>query len=145
MNTSIELFLDAVPVEVENITFPASKRWKDKDGNPIMWEMRMITQDEFEAIRKEAMKEYRLKYGNGKVDVGVIGNIITEKCAVASTVVPDLNNAQLQDKMGVYSAEDLLKKMLCVPGEYQAYIEKAYNLANNIEEYEKAVVEAKND
>lgn len=101
--------------ENKSVFFPASKRIKDEEGNPVMWELRVLGYDEIKAITKRNTKNVP-----NKVTGAAEKRTNTEEAAMEMTlksiVFPDLNDADLQDSWGVVGAEALLKAML-TPGE----------------------------
>ena len=68
--------------------------------------------------------------------------VFVYKMAVAATVYPDLNNAELQDSYGVKTPEQLLKKML-YPQEFDRYAQAILDMAG-VESLEDLRKEAKN-
>ena len=106
---SLEAFLN--PVKVENKKVIVSNRFKDKDGKPVPFEIRPITQEENKMLIKKYTK--RDKKGQEYFDRA---EYISELTASA-VVFPDLTNAELQKAYGVLGASALLQKMLYV-GEY---------------------------
>ena len=71
-------------------------------------------------------------------------SLYIQKMIVASVVMPDLYDAELQDSYGVKTPEDLLFAMVDDPGEYNelaAYVQKfqGFNVS-----FDEKVDEAKN-
>ena len=62
---------------------------------------------------------------------------------MACTVVPDLNNKELQDSYKVMGADALLKTML-TPGEYADYVQKVQEVCGFDTSLQDEVDEAKN-
>lgn len=102
-----------------------SERFKDKEGKPIPWKIRGMSEEENEEIRKSSTKMDKVK-GGVKVP-----NLNTEqylaKMAVASVVYPNLKDAELLKSYGVLAADQLLRKML-LAGEYATLIEKVQEI-----------------
>lgn len=63
---------------------------------------------------------------------------------VASTVVPDLYNKELQDSYGVKKPEDLVYEMVDDPGEYQDLCTWVQNFQGFSDSLDEKVDEAKN-
>lgn len=126
--------------ETENVKFVASKNFGD--GN-VEWEIRAIDTDENEAIRKACTKRMPVSGKPGVFTPELDIDLYTGKVAVASTVFPNLNNAELQDTYGVRGAEAVLKKML-TPGEYRRYCDKVAEVNGFLDEFSETVEEAKN-
>lgn len=102
-----------------------SERFKDKEGKPIPWVVRSLTEAENEEYRKAATK--KIKGKNGSYQSETDPNIYMAKVAVASVVFPDLKNEELQRSYSVMGAESLLQKML-FPGEYAKLLQKVQEL-----------------
>lgn len=107
-------YRDAVE-ENKSVFFPASKRIKDEEGNPVMWELRVLGYDEIKAITKRNTKNVPNKV-TGAAEKRTNTEEAAMEMTLASIVFPDLNDADLQDSWGVVGAEALLKAML-TPGE----------------------------
>lgn len=107
-------YRDAVE-ENKSVFFPASKRIKDEEDNPVMWELRVLGYDEIKAITKRNTKNVPNKV-TGAAEKRTNTEEAAMEMALASIVFPDLNDADLQDSWGVVGAEALLKAML-TPGE----------------------------
>ena len=107
---------NALPVENRKVT--VSKRFV-KDGKAIPWEIRAITNDEDETLRKTFMRRVPAPGKAGKRGQYVQdfdGNGYMSALCADCVVYPDLNNAALQDSYKVKDAEALLRTML-TPGE----------------------------
>jgi hypothetical protein len=118
-----------------------SERFKDKDGKPVPWKIRSMTQAESEECRKAATR-----YGKGKGGVRlpeVDADEYMAKLAVASVVFPNLRDAELQKSYGVLGAENLLRRML-LPGEYATLLEKVQEMNGFDKSLDDLVEEAKN-
>lgn len=107
-------YRDAVE-ENKSVFFPASKRIKDEEGNPVMWELRVLGYDEIKAITKRNTKNVPNKV-TGAAEKRTNAEEAAMEMTLKSIVFPDLNDADLQDSWGVVGAEALLKAMLN-PGE----------------------------
>lgn len=127
----------------ENVKYVATKRIKDKDGNAAEWELKAVGSDVDEAIRKECTKKVPIVGKRGQYTQETDTDKYIGKLCVASTVYPNLNNAELQDSYGVKTADDLLKKML-LPGEYTEYKTKVMEVNGYDMSMEDKVEEAKN-
>ena len=137
-------FMKVNKTEKQNEQHPVTKSLCDENGNPLEWEFKHITSKENENIRESCTVEvpvtgkpnlYRQKMNSSKY---------IQKMIVASVVVPDLYDAELQDSYGVKTPEDLLMEMVDDPGEYNelaAYVQKfqGFNVS-----FEDKVDEAKN-
>lgn len=121
--------------------FVVSERFKGKDGKPIPWVFRSITEAENEECRKAATK--RVKGKNGAYIPEVDYNDYVAKMVVASVSFPNLKDADLQKSYGVLGAETLLRKML-LPGEYAAVMKKVQEINGFEQDINELVDEVKN-
>lgn len=135
------------------VEYVASKRIGtpklDKKGEPTgeiipePWKLQAVESDLDEAIRKDCTKKVPIVGKRGQYNQETDTDKYIGRLCVASTVYPDLNNAELQDSYGVKSAEALLKKML-KPGEYAEYKAKVMEVNGYDMSMEEMVDEAKN-
>ena len=113
----------------------------DKDCNPILCEVRQLTNDEMKHIKKTCVKQIKDKRGSVTVETD------TDKmmCLMASmfTVYPDLKNAELQNSYGVYGECELLEVMLSA-GELLTFEQKINEINGFDVSFEDKVDEAKN-
>ena len=134
---------NALPVENRRVT--VSKRFV-KDGKPIEWEIRAITNDEDEALRKTFMRRVPAPGKAGKRGQYVQdfdGNSYMSALCAACVVYPDLNDAALQDSYKVKDAEALLRAML-TPGELTDLAAEVQTLCGFDISMAERVEEAKN-
>ncbi len=117
-----------------------SERFKDKEGKPIPWVLRNLTEAENEEHRKAATKRVK---GKGGAQTETDTNDYMAKLAVASVVFPDLKNAELQKSYGVMGGEDLLRRML-LPGEYARLLQKIQEINGFDQAMEDLIEEVKN-
>lgn len=137
-------FMKANKVVKENEMHPVTRSLCDENGSPLEWEFKHISSKENENIRESCTIDvpvtgkpnmYRPKMQTSKY---------IQKMIVASVVMPDLYDAELQDSYGVKTPEDLLFAMVDNPGEYNdlaAYVQKfqGFNVS-----FDDKVEEAKN-
>lgn len=109
---------NALPVENERLV--VSKRFVDDKGNPALWEIRAITNEENSALRKSYTRTVPAP-GKAGARGQTVERVDTEgymAALVAACVVqPALESAALQDSYQVKDATQLLRRML-TPGEY---------------------------
>ncbi len=139
----LSCFLSQNAVTVENMKYAASKRFMDKDKKPVEWEIKCITSEQDELIKKECTKRKPIPGKKGAYMPETDYDQYVGRLAVACTVFPDLNNKELQDSYQVMGAEALLKKML-TPGEYREYLSKVQEVNGFDIALEDLVEEAKN-
>lgn len=96
----------------ENKKIVVSNRFKDKDGKPVEWEIRSISAEEDEALRKSCTKRIPVVGKRNQFTQDFDSNGYLAKLAAKAIVFPDLNNAELQNSYGVMGAEQLIKTML---------------------------------
>lgn len=141
--SGLSLFLKENQKVKENIKIPATKSLLDNEGNPLLWEIRALSTKEETAIRSDCTYEVQV---TGKPNVfreKVDAHKLMDRICTASIIYPDLHNAQLQDSYGVMTPEDLLKEMICDPGEYLEFQQKIQEYAGYSSINDK-VEEAKN-
>lgn len=120
--------------------FVVSDRFKDENGEPVAWELRAMTEEENERIRKSATKRVKVR-GQGYVPE-LDNEEYVSKLIVESVVFPDLKNAELQQSYGVMGASELLKRML-ISGEYGRLAQKVQEI-NGFEDANEVVEQVKN-
>ena len=108
----------------ENIKLVVSDRFVDENGKPEVWEVRCLSSDENDLIQRDCTKQVPIPGKRNQYRQVVDTALYGRKLAAACTVYPNLNDAELQDSYGVKCAEDLIGKLLCVPGEYNRYLDK---------------------
>jgi hypothetical protein len=136
-------FLAQNALPIENMKYVASKRFLDKNGNPQEWEIKCITPEEDEQLRKSCTKRVPVPGGRkGQYTLETDYNAYLGKLAAECTVFPNLKDAQLQDSYKVMGADALLKKMLS-PGEYADYLLKVQEV-NGFQTLQEDIDEAKN-
>ncbi len=125
----------------ENIKLVVSDRFVDENGKPETWEVRCISSDENDLIQRDCTRQVPIPGKRNQYRQGVDTALYGRKLAAACTVYPNLDDAELQDSYGVKCAEDLIVKLLCVPGEYNAYLDKLtqscgfdYSISDMVEE-----------
>lgn len=109
------------PIKEENKRVVASKRFVGADGKPVEWEIKTISAEEDEALRKSCTRKVQVPGKKGQFSQEIDANKYLGLLAVSCTVYPNLNDAELQNGYGVMGADSLLKKMLH-SGEYTAFL-----------------------
>ena len=139
--SDFSVFMAGNVKENEIVKYVASKRFAAK-GKPVEWEIKAVTSDVDEALRKECTK--RVSMGkNGQHAPELDTNKYIGKLAVACTVYPNLNEVELQSSYGAMDGASLLKKML-LPGEYAMYCNKVMEVNGFEMGFDELVDEAKN-
>ena len=147
--TNLELFF-AENVELEeNEKYVASKKFKGKDGKPLEWEIKALSADENDAIKKQCITRKQVPGKRGQFTNDFDNIKYISLLCVNSIVSPDLNNAKLQDswskKVGypIMNGSDLLKVMLN-SGEYDMLSQKVQEVNGYLDDINEDIEEAKN-
>jgi len=140
---NLSSFLKENAIKIENIKYVTSKRFIDKDGKPIEWELQAITTEEDEEIKGACTKRVpiagkKYQYVN-ETDYPLYMGKLAARCIV----YPNLNNAELQNSYGAMGADALLKRMLTA-GEYTDLLSKVQEINGFDIQFEDKVKEAKN-
>jgi hypothetical protein len=118
----LELFFADNVEESEVVEYVASPRFKDKEGNPLKWQLKAVSSEECTEIKKKCVKKVPIPGKRGQYTQDFDSTRYNTMMCAATVVYPDLNNAALQDSWGkktgtsIMSAEQLLNVML-IPGE----------------------------
>ena len=139
---NLSCFLAGNVEKRENKKVVISNRFKDKDGNAVEWEIRSISADEDEAIRKSCTKRVPIVGKKNQFTQDFDGNAYLAKLAAKAVVFPDLNNAELQNSYGVMGAEQLIKTML-YKDEFD-YLTEQLVSSTETEDLNELIDEAKN-
>lgn len=138
---SLNAFLN--PIKEENRKIVVSKRFIGEDGKPKEWEIKAMTAEENEALKKACTSKVPVKgkYGQFTTDFDERKYMIS---TIAKCVVyPNLNNAELQNAHSAMGAEMLLQRML-KPGELAILSDAVAELNGFGETFDELVEEAKN-
>lgn len=106
-------------VQKENGKYAPTKSLLDEKGNPLEWEFRHITSKEDEEIRDGCTRDIPITGKPGVYRQKLDSSKYLAEMIVASAVVPDLYNNELQDSYGVKTPAALLLALVDDPGEYQ--------------------------
>ena len=128
----LEAFLRENSLPAEGRKVAVSPRFLQKDGSPVLWEIRPVTAGEEELLRRQARKEGRLDY-----------DLYLAKLCEQSVVYPDLKNVQLQNNYGVYGGAALLQAML-TGGEYAKLLREGEEVNGFLKSDQERRQEAKN-
>ena len=142
--SNFELFMKANKVKRENIFIAATKSILDKDGKPVMWEVRHLTTKEANVIREDCTTEIQVKGKLGMFRSKLNTNEYLGKLASAAVVYPDLNDKALQDSYGVMTPEELIFEMIDDPTEFNEFLNKIQNMSGLDKSLNDKVEEAKN-
>ena len=137
-------FMKDNKVTKENGFYAATKSLCDDDGTPLLWEFRHITSKENEMIREDCTKDVPVAGKSNVYRPKISTSRYIQQMIVASTVTPNLYDAELQDSYNVKTPGDLLMALVDDPGEYNdlvAFIQKFQGFDTS---FDDKVEEAKN-
>ncbi|WMM24045.1 hypothetical protein RBU61_14090 [Tissierella sp. MB52-C2] len=137
--SGLSAFLSQNVIQIENEKHVVSNRFAD-NGNPVEWEIKALSEEENQAIRRACTKVIGRK---GQRVPETDYELYLTKLIVESVVYPNLRDAGLQESYGVLGAESLVKKMLTA-GEYARLLEKVQEVNGFDRDMEELVEEAKN-
>lgn len=128
-------FLMSDVKQSEEIKISLSKRFSE----PFV--LKAITEEQDKMLREESYK--KIKQRNGSYTRELDTDTYMKKLTIATVIVPDFKNAELQKNWGVLGAESLLERMLN-PGEFNELLFKIREVNGYDEEPNEIVDEAKN-
>lgn len=156
---NLQAFLKENAITPENIKVVASNRFLeeietetlDENGKtvkevrkqPIEWEIKPISAQHDEEIRKGCMKKVSVPGKRGQYTMEFDSDKYLGKLATECTVFPNLKSKELQNSYGVMGEDNLLKVML-MPGEYAEYLAAVQDLCGFSETMDDKVEEVKN-
>ncbi len=126
----------------ENRKLVVSQRFKDKNGDPVAWEIRGVSAVEDEQLRRACTRRIPVPGKKNQFTQDFDSNGYMAKLAAAAVVYPNLNDAALQSSYGVMGAEQLVKAML-YKDEFDLLAEKLLE-TSEAENINDLVDEAKN-
>ena len=113
---SMKAFLKGNAIALKEKEYVASERFVDEQGNPIPWKLRVLGNDEIEAMERRCKKkEFNKNTREYKTTTDQIA--LATEMVCAAVVFPNLNDADLQASYGTIGAALTVKAML-TPGEY---------------------------
>lgn len=130
-------FMKQNKIQKENGMYAPTKSLCDENGKPLEWEFRHISSKENENLRDECTIEVQVTGKPNMFRQKVQSGKYIRKMIVASVVMPDLYNAELQDSYGVGNPEELLLAMVDDPGEYNdlaAFVQKFQGFDTSFED-----------
>jgi hypothetical protein len=137
-------FMKANKVEKKNGMYAPTKSLMDENGKPLEWEFRHITSRENENIRDDCTIDVSVTGKPNMFRPKLKSSLYIQKMIVASVVVPDLYDKELQDSYGAMTPEELLLAMVDDPGEYNdlaAFVQRFQGFDTS---FQDRVDEAKN-
>lgn len=131
----LSFFMPGVAGEVEEITRPVSKRFKDKKGNVVPFRFKAISTERIDELEK--LHTVPVYSGSRKRKTGerVDQSRFMAHIAVESTIYPDFKSADLRKAYKTQDPIEVAKKMLHIGGEYAEWIQ----IANEINGFDDTV------
>lgn len=142
--STLALFMKGNKKQKTNTFYPATKSLVDKDGKPLVWEIKPISTKEDEAIRDACTFEVPIHGKRNQFRIKIDANAYMTKQLAASVVFPNLLDAELQDSYGVKTPDALLKEMVDDPTEFAEFAAFVREFNGFDETINDAVEEAKN-
>lgn len=127
-----------------NEMFAPTTSLVDENGKPLKWEFRHITSKENDALREACTVEVPITGKPNLFRPKTNTSQYVAKMIVASTVMPDLYDKELQDSYGVMTPEDLLYALVDNAGEYQELTVWIQKFQGFTKSFDDKVDEAKN-
>ncbi len=137
-------FMKENKVAKQNEKYAPTDTLMDENGNAIEWEFRHITSKENEALRENNTIEVQVKGKPNLFRPKVVTADYLADMIVASTVYPDLYDAELQDSYGVKTPKELLYALVDNAGEYQDFTVWMQKYQGFTKSLDDKVEEAKN-
>ena len=115
----------------QNATLPkneeveVTQRFKDENGNPIKFEIKPISNELDDELRKQNTRQVKRAKGVYVPELDNQGYFAD--MTIRAVVYPDLNDKELQDSWGVMDAKELINAML-LPGEYNVLLQAIQQL-----------------
>ena len=121
----LKFFLKQNTIPVENQEVEVSKRFKDDAGNIVKFEIKSISNEMDDALRKQNTRQ--VKKAKGVIVPELDQQKYFVDLVLKSLVYPDLDDKELQDSWGVMDSRELINAML-LPGEYTALLQEVQKI-----------------
>ena len=121
----LKFFLKQNTIPVKNQEVEVSKRFKDDAGNTVKFEIKSISNEMDDALRKQNTRQ--VKKAKGVIVPEMDQQKYFVDLVLKSLVYPDLDNKELQDSWGVMDSKELINAML-LPGEYTALLQEVQKI-----------------
>lgn len=116
MASNLKAFMAESAIQFKEVEYVASDRFRDENGNPIAWKLRILKESEIDKLRSQCQKRVvdpKTRQSHIETDTNKLMDLMLENCVV----YPNLNDRALQDSYKSIGAVELAKNML-IPGEY---------------------------
>lgn len=137
-------FMKANKIEKKNGRYAPTKSLMDENGKPLEWEFRHITSKENESLRDDCTIDVPITGKPNMFRPKLKSSLYIQKMIVASVVVPDLYDKELQDSYGAMAPEELLLALVDDPGEYNDLVSFVQEFQGFNISFDEKVNEAKN-
>ncbi len=134
-------FMTAPAIKSLEVSYVASKRFVDENGEPIAWKFHPITAAENDRL----IEEYTTKFigATGKQETNTDMQGYMHGLLAACITYPNLSSPELQKHYNAIGRDDLISRML-LPGEVTELF-KAVSQANGFEnDMDRKIKKAKN-
>ena len=121
----LKFFLKQNTIPLENQEVEVSKRFKDYAGNTVKFEIKSISNEMDDALRKQNTRQ--VKKAKGVIVPELDQQKYFVDLVLKSLVYPDLDDKELQDSWGVMDSRELINAML-LPGEYTALLQEVQKI-----------------
>ena len=121
----LKFFLKQNTIPVENQEVEVSKRFKDDAGNTVKFEIKSISNEMDDALRKQNTRQ--VKKAKGVIVPELDQQKYFVDLVLKSLVYPDLDDKELQDSWRVMDSRELINAML-LPGEYTALLQEVQKI-----------------
>ena len=121
----LKFFLKQNTIPVENQEVEVSKRFKDDAGNTVKFEIKSISNEMDDALRKQNTRQ--VKKAKGVIVPELDQQKYFVDLVLKSLVYPDLDDKELQDSWGVMDSRELINAML-LAGEYTALLQEVQKI-----------------
>lgn len=138
--SSLQAFLNANPVDNLTQEVVISDRFQDSDGNLLKFKIKAMTNEEFEAARKKAMK---LNLQKGKKQMDFDARTFNEAVVINNTIDPDFKNADSIKAVGCMTPEQYLNRVL-LAGEISELAQQIQTLSGFEKDLNELAEEVKN-
>ncbi len=121
----LKFFLRQNAALPKNEEVEVTQRFKDENGNPIKFEIKPISNELDDELRKQNTRQVKRAKGVYVPELDNQGYLAD--MTIRAVVYPDLNDKELQDSWGVMDAKELINAML-LPGEYNVLLQAIQQL-----------------
>lgn len=139
--SELQAFLNAHPIAGLTDEVAISERFRGPDGKVLKFKIRVLTNQEFENYRRQAMAISTDKKGRRRVDLDSAK--FNALVVINHTVDPNFKDAASIQALGCQTPEEYLNKVL-LPGEIVDLANAILRLSGFDEDMDELVEEAKN-